>query len=319
MRVCLMIEGQENVTWAQWQALARTAEEQGFDVMFRSDHYSSLRGRDTDGSMDAWTTLAALAAITERIHLGTLVSPVTFRHPSVLAKSVVTADRISGGRIEFGMGAGWHEGEHRQWGFAFPPVGERVGMLEEQVEIVHRLMSKDEPRVSFDGRHYRLEDCPALPKPVADPHPRLLVGGDGGPRVARIAARWADEYNMHSISPERCAEVRARLDDACRAEGRDPETLPLSLMVGFAIGEDATDAADRATRLLAHRGTPPGDDPVETLSAYSIAGTPDRALEQLAAFAKVGVKRVMLQHLLHEDLDALRVIGRHIIPAADAL
>ncbi len=316
MRICLMIEGQENVTWEQWLALARTAEEAGFDAMFRSDHYSSLGGRDTEGSLDAWTTLGALAAVTERIHLGTLVSPVTFRHPSVLAKSVATADRVSGGRIEFGMGAGWHEGEHRQWGFAFPPVGERVSMLAEQVEIVHRLLSNDEARVSFDGRFYRLEDCPALPRTVADPHPRLLLGGQGGRRVARIAARWADEYNTHSNAPEDCRALRERLDEACEAEARDPRTLPLSLMTSFAIGRTPPDAAERAGWLVARRGQSPGDDPVAALGPHAIAGTPDRALERLAAFAQVGVTRIMLQHLDHQDLESLRVIGELVVPEA---
>ncbi len=314
-----MIEGQENVTWDQWVALARAAEANGFDALFRSDHYSSLRGRDVEGSLDAWTTLAALGAVTERIHLGTLVSPITFRHPSVLAKSVVTADRVSGGRIEFGMGAGWHEGEHRNWGFAFPPVGERVSMLEEQVEIVHRLMSKDEPRVTFDGTHYQLEDCPALPKPVQDPHPRLLLGGQGGPRVTRLAARWADEYNTHSNAPDRCAEIRGRLDAACEEAGRDPASLPLSIMIGFAMGATQGDAAAHATRLLALRDQPPGDDPLGTIGANAIVGTPDQVLEQLAAFAAVGVERVMLQHLLHDELDVLSVMGSEVIPAAARL
>jgi F420-dependent oxidoreductase-like protein len=319
MRVCLMVEGQENVTWEQWVALARTAEANGFDALFRSDHYSSLRGRDTEGSMDAWTTLAALAAVTERIHLGTLVSPVTFRAPAVLAKSVATVDRVSGGRVEFGMGAGWHEGEHRNWGLPFPPVAERVAMLEEQAEIVHRLLSKGEPRVTFDGRHYRLEDCPALPKPVADPHPRLLLGGQAGPRVTALAVRWADEYNTHSASPARCAEIRGRLDAACAQAARDPGTLPLSIMIGFAIGASERDAAAYATRLLALRDQPPGDDPTATVRANAIAGTPDQVLEQLAAFAAAGVRRVMLQHLLHEDLDVLSLIGDQIIPPAAEL
>src|SRR5439155_10073044 len=146
-----------------------------------------------------------------------------------------------------------------------------------------------------------------------------LIGGQGGPRVARLAARWADEYNTHSNSPEECGELRARLDAACEAVGRDPATLPLSVMIGFAIGESPSDAAARATRLLELRGRSPGDDPVAALGEYSLAGTPDRVLERLAAFAKVGVTRVMLQHLLHEDLDALAVVGEHVIPAAAGL
>jgi F420-dependent oxidoreductase-like protein len=319
MRVCLMIEGQENVTWEQWIALARSAERNGFETMFRSDHYSSLGGRHIEGSLDAWTTIAGLSALTQRIKFGTLVSPITFRPPSILAKSVVTADHISGGRIELGMGAGWHEGEHRQWGFDFPPVAERVSRLEEQVEIVHRLMSKDERSLTFEGRYYRLEDCPALPKPVQDPHPRLLIGGQGGPRVSRIAATWADEYNTFSTTPERSREVRAALDAACEAVGRDPATLPLSIMISFATGTSQEEAAARATRLLERRGQEAGDDPLAALAEGSLAGTPDQVLQRLGQFADVGVTRVMLQHLLHDDLEVLDVIGSEIIPQAATL
>ena len=319
MRICLMVEGQENVTWDRWVALARACEEHGFDAMFRSDHYSSLKGRDTEGSLDAWATLSALAPITERLRLGTMVSPVAFRAPAVLAKSVVTADHVSGGRVELGMGAGWHEGEHRNWGFPSPPVGERVGMLEEQVQIVHRLMSKDEPRVSFEGRYYRLEDCPALPKPGQDPHVPLILGGGGGPRVSRLAALWADEYNTAFKTPDECREIRRRLDAACEEVGRDPSTLPMSLMTGFAIGATPARAAERATMAGDLRGLPAGDDPIEALGDAYVAGTPDRVLDKLARFADAGITRVMLQHLMQDDLESVALVGTDVIPDAAAL
>src|SRR5437870_3540113 len=180
MRVCLMVEGQESVTWEQWLALAEACERHGFDALFRSDHYVSF-GHPTEwGSLDAWATLAALSTATERIRLGTMVSPVTFRHPSELAKVVVTADHVSGGRVELGMGAGWFEGEHRAYGFAFPSTAERYAILGEQVEIVHRLWDRDEEEVTLKGSHYQLEGCHALPKPVQDPHPPLILAGDAG-------------------------------------------------------------------------------------------------------------------------------------------
>jgi F420-dependent oxidoreductase-like protein len=317
MRVCLMIEGQENVTWAQWLDLARTADAHGFDALFRSDHYMSLGGRDTEGTLDAWTTLAALAAVTPRIRFGTLVSPVTFRHPAVLAKSVVTADHVSGGRVELGMGAGWHEGEHRAYGFPFPPVRERVTMLAEQVEIVHRLWDRDEPRVSFQGSHYALEDCNALPKPLQDPHPRLLLGGQGGPRVAALAARWADEYNTHGKTPDDSRRIRESLDRACESEGRDPATLPLSIMTGFAIGPSLDDAKEHATRVLGLRQPFVGSDPFAALGPGVLRGTPEMILEQLGALAEAGVTRVMLQHLVHADLEVVELLGREVIPQAE--
>ena len=235
MRVCLMIEGQEDVTWEQWAGLARACEEHGLEGLFRSDHYTSVFDIEDRGSLDAWTTLAALATVTERIRLGTLVSPATFRHPSLLAKAVVTADHVSGGRVELGIGAGWHRREHAAYGFPFPETGERMDLLAEQIEIVHRQWSEDE--VSFEGRHYRLDAVRALPGPVQDPHPPLIVGGHAGPRSVALAARWADEYNVFSSTPAECAEMRARVAGAWEREGRD--RLVFSLMTGCVVGRDA--------------------------------------------------------------------------------
>jgi F420-dependent oxidoreductase-like protein len=315
MRVCLMIEGQEGVTWEQWVALALACEEHGFDALFRSDHYVSFGHEEEWGSMDAWATLNALAARTERIRLGTLVSPVTFRHPSELAKSVVTADHVSGGRVELGMGAGWFKGEHRAFGFPFPQTAERFDILEEQVEIVHRLWSKDEPEVTFEGRHYRLESCHALPEPVQDPHPPLILGGDAGPRGARLAARWADEYNVNGIGPEECRIRRDRLSQACEVIGRDPATLGFSLMNFTLLGLDQADLKRRAERLMERQGRT-GDVAgyLASLGSDRIAGTVHEVVDRLGAYAEAGVQRVMLQHLQHDDLEAVALIGSQVIP-----
>ena len=218
MRVCLMIEGQENVTWEQWLALAGACEEHGLEGLFRSDHYGPLMGDPERGSLDAWATLAALAARTSRIRLGTLVSPATFRHPSVLAKMVVTADHVSGGRVELGLGAGWHEGEHRAYGFDFPATPVRMERLAEQLEIVSRSFTED--AFSFKGRHYQLQDLRALPKPVQQPRPTLLVGGGAGPKSLALAARWADEYNTTGVPLEELPERRKAA--AGRLAGRRP-------------------------------------------------------------------------------------------------
>jgi F420-dependent oxidoreductase-like protein len=320
MNVCLMIEGQENVTWDQWVGLAMACEEHGFDGLFRSDHYVSFGHPTEYGNLDAWTTLAALGTQTTRIRLGTLVSPVTFRHPSHLAKAVVTADHVSGGRVELGMGAGWFEGEHRTFGFPFPSSRERMDMLEEQVEIVHRLWDRDEEQVSFQGRHYRVEAAAGLFKPLQDPHPRLIIGGDAGPRSARIAARWADEYNAHFPSPERYGQARDALDAACEAIGRDAAELGLSMMTTTLVGEDREELEARASRLIAWRGDT--GDPgafLEKMSQERLAGTPDQVLERLGDYARAGVQRVMMQHLLHDDLEMVALIGRTIIPGASTL
>ena len=292
MRVCLMIEGQEGVTWDEWVALAQAAEAHGFEALFRSDHYASLENKPGAGSLDAWSTISALAAITTTLRLGTLVSPATFRHPSVLARQVVTADHVSGGRVELGLGAGWHEGEHRAFGFPFDTPRDRFDRLAEQFEIVHR--SWTEGPFDFHGRFYDLEQADPLPKPVQKPHPWLIAGGSAKPRGAKLAARWADEYNTVGATADECRQRRERIAAACEAEGREP--IPFSLMTGFAV------AGDHAERL--------GRDP----SPAWIAGTTGEIVEQLKALEAAGVERVMLQHLLHTDLDVLELIGREVIP-----
>src|SRR5215208_6185300 len=214
MDLCLMIEGQEDVLWPQWVDLAHACEEHRIPALFRSDHYMNLDGSHPEyAALDAWTTIAGLAAVTSTVRLGTLVSPATFRHPSVLAKSAVTADHISGGRVELGMGAGWNAAEHRRYGFPFPPTRERMDIFAEQLEIVHRQW-KGGP-FSFEGEHYRLVDSDPRPKPVQSPHPPLIVGGSGGRRSVALAARWADEYNTVSPSPADCRALKQRIVDAC--------------------------------------------------------------------------------------------------------
>lgn len=316
VRFCLMLEGQEGVTWDEWVAAALAAERLGFEAIFTSDHYFSvMRNRDR-GSSDAWTNLAGLAATTSTIRLGTLVSPVTFREPAVLAKAAVTVDRISGGRAEIGMGAGWWEEEHRTHGFRFPPAPERFERLEEQLEIVHRLLTEDV--FSFDGRHYRLEDVPFAPKGVQEPHPPIVVGGVGGPRMARLVSRWADEYNTVGVGPEeagaRIARVRGRLD----ADGRDQSTLTTSVMTWCYVGSTEADAMARIERAR-DRAMRAGrfEDELEELRATCVVGSAEQAAERLSTYAAAGVQRVMLNHELFDDLEMLEVLAAEVFPKVE--
>jgi F420-dependent oxidoreductase-like protein len=312
MRVCLMIEGQEDVTWEDWLGLARACEEHGVETLFRSDHYLSLAGEGERGSLDAWATISALAAVTSTVRLGTMVSPVTFRHPSQLAKVVSTADRVSGGRIEVGMGTGWSEPEHEAYGFPFPPLGERMAMLEEQLRVVTGQWA-DGP-FSFEGRHYAIRQLDARAKPVQRPRPPIIVGGSGGPRSLGLAARYGDEYNTIYRTAAECAELRRNLDEACRREGRDP--IPLSLMTGWLTGEDRAELLDRAGRLAEWRGQGGGaEDFLRGLPDAWLAGTLDELTPRLEELAEAGVERVLAQHLLHRDLDAVEQIGRRVAPA----
>jgi F420-dependent oxidoreductase-like protein len=317
MRLCVMVEGQEGVSWDEWTALAYACERYGLDGLFRSDHYLSVVGRRERASLDALTTIAGLAARTERIRLGALVSPVTFRHPSVLAKSVATIDHISGGRVELGLGAGWNEAEHAAYGFPFPALRTRMELLEEQLEIIHRQWSEDS--TTLEGRHYRLEDCPALPKPLQQPHPPIIVGGMARPRSVALAVRFADEYNTLLASVEDCRERKARLVEACERAGRDPETLALSLMATCVVGADRAQVLERVRRVLRVWGAD-DQDPEAVLAEREerwIAGTPDQVVARLRALEGAGVRRVYLQHLAPADAGMVALLGEEVVPAME--
>jgi alkanesulfonate monooxygenase SsuD/methylene tetrahydromethanopterin reductase-like flavin-dependent oxidoreductase (luciferase family) len=308
MDLCLMIEGQNGVSWAQWLELARTCEDNGIPALFRSDHH--LGFDDHSGSLDAWGTITALSAVTSTLRLGTLVSPVTFRHPSALAKLATTADHVSGGRIDVGLGAGWHEREHAAFGFAFPPLRERMEMLAEQLEILHGHWAAGP--FSFAGRHWTLEDLDAQPKPVQRPHPPVIMGGDAGPRAARLAARLADEYNTVYPTADVVRDRRAKIAAACEAAGREP--IPFSVMTGVCVATSRDELRARARTLADRAGTPPDPERLRAEQPGWIVGTVDEAVEQLAGLRDVGAHRVMLQHLVHEDLDTVALIGTALAP-----
>jgi F420-dependent oxidoreductase-like protein len=305
-----MIEGQEGVIWPQWLAIAEACERHGINSLFRSDHYMNLDGQHPErGSLDAWGTLCGLAAVTTKLRLGTMVSPASFRHPSVLAKLVVTADHISGGRIDLGLGAGWHEREHAAYGFPFADTGTRIDVLEEQLQIVHGAWGA-EP-FSFPGQHYQLQALEAQPKPVQRPHPPLIMGGSAGPRGARLAARFADEYNTTFPSLQDVRERRARIHEACAAAGRDP--IPFSIMTGVVAGRDDGELRERVGRLAEKMGAD-ADALLNDPPSGWIIGTVDYVVERLQALSQAGVARVMCQQLVHEDLDAIALLGEQLAP-----
>jgi F420-dependent oxidoreductase-like protein len=307
-----MIEGQEGVTWQQWLALARACEDNGIEVLFRSDHYIGFNAPDTDGSLDCWTTLAALAAVTTKLRLGSLVSPVTFRHPSVLARAVATADHVSGGRVELGIGGGWMEREHAAYGFPFPETQVRMEMLAEQLEIVHRQWTEDS--FDFEGRHYRLDRSTALPKPVQRPHPPLIVGGSARAGTLGPAVRWADEYNTTFPTDEEAAQRKQRLLRECARQGREP--LRFSIMTTCIVGADDAEFSERAHAVFALGQRDAGfDDWLARQRERGIVGAVTDAVARLQRLASLGVDSVMLQHLRHDDLESVALIGRELVPA----
>ena len=277
-----MVEGQEGVSWEQWVALARAAEDAGLEGLFRSDHYRSIVRGDPAGSLDAWATLAGLAAVTERIRLGTMVTPVTFRRAPILAKLVTTVDHISGGRVELGLGAGWFESEHEAYGLAFPPTAERLDELERQLAEITRQWT---------------EAAEVWPKPLQQPRPPLIVGGAAKPRTVAAAVRFADEYNTVWATVDEARQRRRILDDAARAAGREP--LRFSVMTGCVAGRDRSDLRRRLGEFKQLTGN----------DAPAISGTLDELAELMRRYEDAGVERMMLQHLVHEDVEMVAVLG----------
>jgi len=301
-----MIEGQEGVTWDDWVAIAETCERSGIEALFRSDHYVSGT-EESRPVLDAWATISGLAACTTTLQLGTLVSPATFRHPAILVRNAATADEISGGRVTLGMGAGWMEREHEAYGIDFFTAGERVARFGEQLEIAHRLLRED--RVDFDGTYYQLRGAPGLNRPKLP----LLVGGSAKPGTAEPAVRFADEYNTFFATVEEVRERKQRLDETCERAGRDPGTLRYSLMAPCVIGVD-DDAVRASARRIAERY---GRDEGQVLERYrdrGPVGTVDVVVEHLREIEALGYERVMMQHLVHADLETIELIGREIAP-----
>jgi alkanesulfonate monooxygenase SsuD/methylene tetrahydromethanopterin reductase-like flavin-dependent oxidoreductase (luciferase family) len=302
-----MIEGQEGVTWDDWVALASACEAHGVEALFRSDHYVS--GFDESRPvLDAWATISGLAARTTKLELGTLVSPATFRHPAVLARCATTADEISGGRVTLGMGAGWMEREHDAYGFEFGTTRERVARLGEQIEIVYGLLHED--RVDFEGTYYKLDDAPGLDRRGLP----ILVGGSAKPGTAVPAVRFADEYNALFGTLDEVLQRKQLLDEACERGGRDPSTLRYSLMAPCVIGRTEQEVLGSAQRIGARFGRSP-EDVLERYREHGPVGTIAQAVERLTQIEEIGYERVMLQHLVHDDLDTVALIGRELAPA----
>ncbi|MER6580479.1 LLM class F420-dependent oxidoreductase [Nonomuraea sp. NPDC001023] len=302
MKLRIFTEPQQGATYDDLLAVAQAAERLGFDAFFRSDHYQRIGPGDPGaGSTDAWVTLGALARETSTIRLGTLVTPATFRLPGPLAISVAQVDQMSGGRVELGFGTGWFDGEHSAYGIPFPPLGERFGRFEEQLEIVTGLWTAKDS-YSFEGRYYRLVDSPALPKPVQRPRPPVIIGGFGAKRTPRLAAAYADEYNVPFRTLADTGQAFARVREAADEAGRG---LILSAAQTVVVGADEAEIERRAAAI----GQEPG-----ALREGGLCGTPEEVLAKLGAFAKLGAERVYLQVLDLADLEHLELIAAEVLP-----
>jgi F420-dependent oxidoreductase-like protein len=313
MRFALMTEPQQGLSYDEILAIARAAESAGLEAFFRSDHYASFPGGSGKPTTDAWATLAGLARETSTIRLGTLVSPVTFRIPGNLAKLIQTVDEMSGGRIEAGFGAGWNADEHAQLGIPFPDIGERYDMLTEQMAIIHGLWTEPDGW-SYDGEHWQVRGAMRHGEIARGgrKHPHILFGGKGGPRLAGLVARYGDEFNLNSASPDDAPEAYARVRAACEEIGRDPNEVVYSAMTGVLVAETEGDLRARVADLLSAlgQGGTDGDAWLAERRRRWIMGTPDEAHERVQALEERGTQRIMLQDFLPRDLDHVRLMGR---------
>ncbi|MFB4295576.1 LLM class F420-dependent oxidoreductase [Actinomadura sp. NTSP31] len=305
MRLRIFTEPQQGASYETLLSVAKAAEDLGFDAFFRSDHYTKMGDVSGEpGPTDSWVTLGALARETSRIRLGTLVTAGTFRYPGPLAISVAQVDQMSGGRVDFGIGTGWFEEEHAHYGIPFPSLNERFERLEEQLQVVTGLWSTPTGETfSFAGKHYTLTDSPALPKPAQAGGPPVILGGAGPKRTPRLAAAYADEFNVpfHQLKDTGGAFDRVRA--ACREAGRTKPMVYSAAQV-VCCGRDEAEIARRAEAIGREAGE---------LRQNGLAGTPAEIVEKIGQFGELGAERLYLQVLDLSDLEHLELLASEVL------
>ena len=301
----VFVEPQQGATYEDQLAVAKAAEALGFSAFFRSDHYLAMKVEGLPGPSDSWITLAGLARETSTIRLGTLVTSATFRYPGPLAISVAEVDAMSGGRVEFGIGAGWYEAEHRAYAIPFPGLGERFTRLEEQLEIITGLWTAP-GTFDYAGTHYAVSDSPALPKPVQRPHPPIIIGGGGAKRTPALAARFAAEFNVAFVGLDFLQTQFGRVRAAAEQIGRSPDDITYSAAFVVCAGRNDAETARRANAIAREVD--------ELRDNTPLVGTPGEIVDRLGPFAEAGVQRVYLQVLDLADLDHLELFASEVIP-----
>jgi F420-dependent oxidoreductase-like protein len=302
IEVAIMIEGQNGLTWQHWMRMAQAVEDLGFVGLYRSDHYTNATPPDSD-SLECWVSLAWLASHTKRIEFGPLVSPVSFRHPTMLVRQAAAIDELSGGRLTLGVGAGWQEREHTNYGWELLEIKERFNRFEEGLEVITRLVWHDHP-ADFQGNYFRLQDAVLLPRPHR-PLP-ILIGGNGMNKTLGFVAKYANEWNAVFQNAEGFAERNTRLNELLAQQGRAPTDVRRSMMTGSLFGKDEAEVAQKLATATQSR---------EQLRERGIlVGTANDIVEQLGRLAEVGVQRVMVQWLELDDLDGLEAMANGVLP-----
>lgn len=316
MRLGVMIEGQEGITWDKWMHMLELTDRLGFDSIWRSDHLFSVMGQYNRPALALWPSLAVVPLESKILQFGQLVSPTTFREPVHLAQDAVALDRLSGGRYWFGIGAGWNEAEHAAFGFALPPLKERMDRFEEALEVI-TLLWTGEP-VNYEGRFFQLHGARLLPTPTNGKRVPTIIGGSGEKRTLDLVARYADEWNAVSMTPARYAQKVQVLEEHCDRVGRAPNSIARSMMMGYIVGRDADELRTRAAWLGEFIPGLRGRSPDEILQARresgALVGTPREVVEQLQALRRLGVNRVMLQTFNTSDDRQLQLIAGEVMP-----
>ena len=314
--ISIQIEGQDGLTWPRWKKLVTEVEALGFAGLFRSDHFTNARPPDK-AALETIVSLTYLAGNTQRVHFGPLVAPLSFRHPTLLARQAAALDDLSGGRMILGLGAGWQEREHQLFGHYLGDIPTRMARLEEGLKVITRLLKSDEP-VTFDGRFFQLRGATLLPRPQSPGGPRILLGGNGVKRTLPLVARYADIWNATSLLPGAFSERSAILDDLLRAAGREPAVVRRTMMQALLFGRDM-DEVDR--RLSWRHDRPeyankPLDAVIEAMRAdgRAVVGTPAMLIEQIRSYAGAGVDELMFQWFDMDDIDGLRAFAESVLP-----
>ena len=307
VEIAIMIEGQNGLNWPRWQRMATAVEALGFAGLYRSDHYTNANPPDQD-SLELWVSLTWLASHTRRIEFGPLVTPVSFRHPTLTARMAAALDDLSGGRLTLGLGAGWQEREHTNYGWDLLGPKERFMRFEEGLEVISNLLHSDQP-VNFSGRYYRLQDAILLPRPARPGGPPILIGGNGERRTLALAARYAREWNAVFIPPAELARLNARLDELLAQHGRQPGEVRRSLMTGCVFGRDDGEVQRKVEART--RGQRSAD---ELRQRGLVVGTAGQVVEQCARLAEAGAQRLMLQWLDLDDVDGLEALAKEVLP-----
>jgi F420-dependent oxidoreductase-like protein len=306
IEIAIMIEGQNDLNWPRWQRLALAVEELGFTGLYRSDHYTNANPPDLD-SLELWISLGWLASHTKRIEFGPLVSPVSFRHPTMTARMACAVDDLSGGRLHLGLGAGWQEREHRNFGWELLQVTDRFHRFREGLDVITLLLENDEP-VDYEGEYYRLQEAVLLPRPQRPGGPPIVIGGNGVKMTLPLVARYANEWNGVYVTPDRYAELNSQLDEYLLHRERRPSDVRRSIMVGCEFGRDAKEVAQKVKERTAGKLTQS-----ELRERGLVVGTAEEIVDQINAYSRAGVQRIMLQWLNLDDLQGLEALAKGIL------